>query len=63
MNEVPLYTPPRRPPLKGSAERALLNCWVLALGDSWLVGEVPRGEKMLYAGTDPESYVTRYTLV
>ena len=21
-------------------------------------GEVPRGEKMLYSGTDPESYIT-----
>ena len=26
-------------------------------------GEVPRGEKMLYSGTDPESYITEYTLV
>ena len=26
-------------------------------------GEVPRGEKMLYAGTDPESYITEYTCV
>ena len=26
-------------------------------------GEVPRGEKMLYSGTDPESYTTEYTLV
>ena len=26
-------------------------------------GEVPRGEKMLYSGTDPESYITDYTLV
>jgi len=26
-------------------------------------GEVSRGEKMLYAGTDPESYITEYTLV
>ena len=25
-------------------------------------GEVPRGEKMLYSGTDPESYITEYTL-
>jgi len=25
--------------------------------------EVPRGEKMLYSGTDPESYITEYTLV
>jgi len=26
-------------------------------------GEVPRGEKTLYAGTDPESYITEYTIV
>jgi len=26
-------------------------------------GEVPRGEKMPYSGTDPESYITEYTLV
>ena len=26
-------------------------------------GEVPRGEKMLYSGTDPESYITEYTSV
>jgi len=26
-------------------------------------GEVPRGEKMLYSGTDPVSYITEYTLV
>jgi len=25
--------------------------------------EVPRGEKMLYSGTDPELYITEYTLV
>ena len=25
--------------------------------------EVSRGEKMLYSGTDPESYITEYTLV
>ena len=25
-------------------------------------GEVSRGEKMLYSGTDPESYITEYTL-
>ena len=34
--------------------------------DSGLVGrkvEVSRGEKMLYSGTDPESYITEYTLV
>ena len=26
-------------------------------------GEVSRGEKVLYSGTDPESYITEYTLV
>ena len=26
-------------------------------------GLVSRGEKMLYSGTDPESYITEYTLV
>jgi len=26
-------------------------------------GEVPRGEQMLYSGTDPESYITEYTVV
>jgi len=35
--------------------------------DSGLVGrkagEVPRGKNMLYSGTDPESYITEYTLV
>ena len=25
--------------------------------------EVSRGEKMLYSGTDPESYITEYALV
>ena len=25
--------------------------------------EVARGEKMLYAGSDPESYITEYTLI
>jgi len=28
-----------------------------------VTGEVSRGEKMLYSGTDPESYITKYTLV
>jgi len=28
--------------------------------DSELVGEVSRAEKMLYSGTDPESYITEY---
>ena len=31
--------------------------------DSGLVGEVPRGEKILYSGTDPKSYSTEHTLV
>ena len=31
--------------------------------DSGLVGEVSRGEKILYPGTDPESYITENTLV
>ena len=53
----------RRPPRKGNAERAYLNCWILALGDSGLIGEVSRGEKMLHSGTDPESYITEYTLM
>ena len=26
-------------------------------------GEVSRGEKMLESGTDPESYITKYTSV
>ena len=26
-------------------------------------GEVPRGEKMLLPGTDPESHITKYTSV
>jgi hypothetical protein len=26
-------------------------------------GDFPRGEKMLSSGTDPESYITEYTLV
>ena len=29
----------------------------------FLTREVPRGEKMLYSGTDPASYITEYTLV
>ena len=31
--------------------------------DSGLVGEVPRGEKMVYSGSDPASYITEYTFV
>ena len=30
---------------------------------SFQFGEVLRGEKMLYSGTDPESYITDYTFV
>ena len=26
-------------------------------------GEISRGKKMLYSGTDPESYINEYTLV
>ena len=26
-----------------------------------IAGEVPRGEKMLLFGTDPESFITEYT--
>ena len=26
-------------------------------------GEVPRGKKMLYSGTDPESHITKYTSI
>ena len=28
-----------------------------------MIGEVPREEKMLYSGTDPESYITEHTIV
>ena len=33
--------------------------------DSCLVldGEDPRGEKMLYSGTNPESHITEHTLI
>ena len=31
--------------------------------DTLRVGQVSRGEKILYPGTDPESYITEYTLV
>ena len=34
--------------------------------DSGMVGRkvlVPRGEKVLYSGADPEAYITEYTLV
>jgi len=30
--------------------------------ESLYSGEIPRGEKMLYSGADPESYITEYTL-
>ena len=38
------------------------NRGVLSMLDDRLI-KVPRGEKMLYSGTDPESYITEYTLV
>ena len=36
--------------------------WLLRI---WrrVFGEVPRGEKMLYFGTDAESYITEHTSV
>jgi len=39
----------------------LLACFPGVI-DSGLV-EVSQGEQMLYSGTDPESYITEYTLV
>ena len=36
------------------------RCVVSKLIDS---GEVPSGETVLYSGTDPESYITKYTVV
>ena len=33
------------------------------LRDGLRVGEISRREKMIYSGTDPESYITEYTLV
>ena len=36
---------------------------LLGLIDTVGSGEVSRGEKMLESGTDPESYITEYTLV
>ena len=38
-------------------DSGLVGLWWLASG------EVSRGEKMLYSGTDPVSYITEYTLV
>ena len=38
-------------------------CWVPLELEPFLQGEVSRGEKMLYAGTDPASYITEYTSV
>ena len=37
--------------------------WFMVHGDRLRVGEVSRGEKMALRGTDPESYITEYTLV
>ena len=39
---------------------ALRDCSASSI---WCLVLVSRGEKMLYAGTDPESYITEYTLV
>ena len=35
----------------------------LHVGDRLMSSGVPRGEKILYSGIDPESYITEYTLV
>ena len=51
-------TPPR---LLAESQGQNLALTVLCVSDS--SGEVSRGEKMLYSGTDPESYITEYTLV
>ena len=55
----------RRTLLIGLGERQWLAPSGGASSMGWLVGsgEVPRGEKMLYSGTDPESYITEYSLV
>jgi len=37
--------------------------WLAVRFSLFITGEVSRGEKMLESGTDPESYVTEYTLV
>ena len=42
--------------------RGLLVYWDLGFSHTLHV-LVPRGEKMLYSGTDPESYITEDTLV
>ena len=44
---------------------ALLDAKMSAAGFQVLdfSGEVSRGEKMLYSGTDPESYNTKHTLL
>ena len=50
----------RGSPVQSCGPRWHERCVVAKLIDA---GEVSRGEKMLYAGTDPESYITEYTLV
>jgi len=43
------------------SDDSLRVCWFLS--SSHPPGKVPRGEKMLCSGTDPESYITEHTLV
>jgi len=48
--------------LKKCMETLLVaSCVELPFGKASV--EVPRGEKMLHSGTDPESYIIKYTLV
>ena len=53
---------------QGSCRTALLNERIfLSLRDlcrgPTTSGKVPRGEMMLHSGTDPESFITEYTIV
>ena len=77
MSEVPLYRTGR--PLASGREQhkcSFLKCTEngsnrgqnraltgLFVPSSLASGEVPRGDKMLFSGTDPESYITDYTSV
>ena len=61
-----LRRPPPAPPPPELPVPSPAPVWVDTQG--WLAvrfyrGEVPRGEKMLFSGTDPESYITECTLV
>ena len=59
-------------PASGASEQAIFKSiqkwWLLSRSsergiDRLRVGEVSRGENMALRGTDPESYITDYTLV